>query len=410
MKHIKITPSKLCGKVNIPPSKSIAHRSIICASLSAGVSRLSNIDFSEDIKATIFAMESLGAKIERGSSELIIKGINSFCGIDNIKINAKESGSTLRFLVPIGMLFEGKKEFICDKSLQKRPMKPYYDIFDEKKIKYEYDKETFDLSIYDKLTPGDFYLKGDISSQFISGLLFALPLLKENSKIILKSKLESSSYIDLTLDVMKDFGINITHNNYREFFIMGNQSYKERSYTTEGDYSQGAFYICANYLGNNIDIKGLNPSSKQGDKVMLDMMKALKDRKENVFDVENCPDIVPILALACSIGNNKTKIVNAKRLRMKESDRLRATTVELNKLGANIKELEDGLYIKGVSSLKGGEVDSHNDHRIAMMLSIASSVCENEVIINDHLAIRKSYPNFYKDFLTLGGKIHEYDV
>ncbi|WP_300256924.1 3-phosphoshikimate 1-carboxyvinyltransferase [Clostridium sp.] len=423
MKKVIITPSKLNGNVKIPPSKSIAHRAIICASLSKGESVISNIDFSEDIIATIEGMKVLGANIKVEKDKLIINGENILKDSNYKVIDCNESGSTLRFLVPISLIEDNKINFIGRGNLGKRPLKTYYEIFDEQEIKYSYEEEKLDLNIEGNLKGGEFKVKGNISSQFISGLLFTLPLLKEDSKIIITTELQSKGYIDLTLDMIEKFGVTIKNNNYREFLIKGNQSYKPMNYKVEGDYSQAAFYFSAGALGSKINCFDLDLSSYQGDKECIEILKRMGaklienqleslsiihgDLNGTVIDASQCPDIIPVLTVVAALSKGETRIINGERLRIKECDRLNAICTEINKLGADIKELKDGLIINGVKELIGGEVNSHKDHRIAMSLAIASTRCKEEVIIIEPDCVKKSYPGFWEDFKNLGGILRE---
>ena len=430
MADIKIYPTKLKGEVKIPPSKSMAHRAVICASLGDGVSRITNIDYSDDIIATINAMKALGAIIEEDKDCLKVIGINSKELIGHRKfkrvVDCNESGSTLRFIVPISLAFEGETRFIGRGNLGKRPLKTYYDIFDKQDIKYTYLDDILDLVVSGKLKAGTYEVEGNISSQFITGLLFTLPLLDGDSKIIITTKLESKGYLDLTLSAMKDFGIEVINNDYKEFIIKGNQKYVSRDYRVEGDYSQGAFFLSANALGNEVNILDLKDDSLQGDREVIDILERMglaiekndfsmsgkiKKLKSTVIDGSQCPDIIPVLSLVAALSEGTTKIINAGRLRIKECDRLSAVTEELNKLGAKVTEEADGLIIEGVRELKGGvEVWSHKDHRIAMTLAIASTRCNNPIIIKDYECISKSYPQFFEDFKKLGGKIDEWNV
>ena len=423
MKKVIITPSKLKGSVKIPPSKSMAHRAIICASLSKGESVISNIDFSEDIIATMEGMKSLGANIKVEKDKLIINGENILKDSNYKVIDCNESGSTLRFLVPISLIKDNRVNFIGRGNLGKRPLKTYYEIFDEQEIKYSYEEEKLDLNIEGSLKGGEFKVKGNISSQFISGLLFTLPLLKEDSKIIITTELESKGYIDLTLDMIEKFGVTIKNNNYREFLIKGNQSYKPMNYKVEGDYSQAAFYFSAGALGSEINCIDLDLSSYQGDKECIEILEGMGarlienqeeslsiihgDLNGTIIDASQCPDIIPVLTVVAALSKGDTRVINGERLRIKECDRLNAICTELNKLGADIKELKDGLIIKGVKELIGGEVYSHKDHRIAMSLAIASTRCKEEVIISEPDCVKKSYPGFWEDFKSLGGILRE---
>ena len=430
MGNYKIYPAKLKGEVKIPPSKSMAHRAVICAALSNGICRITNIDYSDDIIATIEAMKSLGAVINKKDDYLEVAGIESGSNKDIHEeriIDCNESGSTLRFLVPIASLFEGVNRFIGRGNLGKRPLDTYYKIFDEQGIKYTYKDGMLDLKTEGRLKAGEFKVKGNISSQFITGLLFTLPLLDGDSKIIITTEMESKGYIDLTLSAIKDFGVEIINNDYKEFIIKGNQTYTARDYTVEGDYSQAAFFLCADAISNDVVVNDLKLDSLQGDKEVLDILermgvkiesenngligKADKALKSTIIDGSQCPDIIPVVSLAASLCEGTTEIINAGRLRIKECDRLAAVTSELNKLGAKITEKEEGLIIEGVSKLKGGcSVWSHKDHRIAMTLAIASTVCEEPIIIEDYECVSKSYPEFWSDFKDIGGKFDEWNV
>lgn len=410
MDNILIKPRKLSGEVVVPPSKSMAHRAIICAALSKGKSIIDNIDLSDDIIATINAARSMGAKIEIDNRKVAVEGILSSPNNEDFIVDCNESGSTLRFFVPITMLLNQKKTFIGKGNLGKRPLNVFYEIFDKQGIKYSYKKDILDLQVEGKLKPDTFYVRGDISSQFITGLLFALPLLNDDSKIVITSKLESKSYLDLTLSMLDKFGIEIENKDYKEFIIKGNQEYKAMDYTVEGDYSQAAFFLSANYIGNDIDIKGLDENSLQGDKEILKWLEVLKNDENKVIDATNCPDIIPILTVCAALTKGKTEIINAGRLRIKECDRLTAISTQLNKLGADIIEHEESLTINGVDSLNGGYVDSFKDHRISMSLAIASSRCKDDIIIKDYMCVKKSYPHFYEDFMKLGGEINECDI
>ena len=314
MGNYKVYPGKLKGDIKIPPSKSMAHRAVICASLGDGISKISNIDFSDDIIATINSMRALGAIIEEKEEYLEIKGMN----YEGIKANrdydrvvdCNESGSTLRFLVPIALAFEGVTRFVGRGNLGKRPLTTYYEIFDRQGIEYSFKEDELDLIVTGTIKPDEFRVKGNISSQFISGLFFTLPLLDGDSKVIITTELESKGYLDLTLSALRDFGIEIINNDYKEFIIKGNQSYLSRDYRVEGDYSQGAFFLCADALGSNINILDLKEDSLQGDKEVLDILSRMgteftinndsivgkvEELKSTVIDASQCPDIESLL-------------------------------------------------------------------------------------------------------------------
>lgn len=433
MGNYKVYPGKLKGEVKIPPSKSMAHRAVICAALSDGLCRVSNIDYSDDIIATIEAMKSLGAVITKKDDYLEVVGIKSEQNniYDSVAseriIDCNESGSTLRFLVPIAALFKGVNKFVGRGNLGKRPLDTYYRIFDEQGIRYLYKEGVLDLRTEGRLKAGEFKVKGNISSQFITGLLFTLPLLDGDSKIVITTEMESKGYIDLTLSAMRDFGIEIINNDYKEFVIKGNQTYVSRDYRVEGDYSQAAFFLCGDALSSEVVVNDLKRDSLQGDKEVIDILERMGVKIENkgagligtindelkctVVDGSQCPDIIPVVSLVACLCRGTTEVINAGRLRIKECDRLAAVTSELNKLGAKITEKEDGLIIEGVSKLKGGcTVWSHKDHRIAMTIAIASTVCEEPIIIKDYECVSKSYPEFWNDFKNVGGVFNEWNV
>lgn len=411
MADLKLYPTKLKGTVKVPPSKSMAHRAIICAALSDSKCRIDNIDYSDDIIATIEAMKSLGANITKKEDYVEVVGAfsNKQNTVSDRVIDCNESGSTLRFLVPISLLFKGKIKFIGRGNLGKRPLTTYYRIFDEQNINYSYEENNLNLEIDGNLKGGIFKMEGNVSSQFISGLLFTLPLLKEDSKIIITTNMESKSYVDLTLKVIKDFGIEIINNNYQEFIIKGNQKYIGKNYKVESDYSQGAFFLCGEALGNNILCEGLDENSLQGDKEVIDILNRMTTNeglKSTYIDGSQCPDIIPVVTLVTALSKGKSEIVNVGRLRIKECDRLNAIVTELNKLGAKAIEKEDSIIVEGIDELQGGvEVWSHKDHRIAMTLAIASSRCKEPIIIKDYDCVSKSYPKFFEDFAKIGGKI-----
>ena len=412
--NIVITPKKLSGKVAIPPSKSMAHREIICASLAEGKSRIANIAYSDDIIATISCMRSLGAYIKDNPDNIEVNG-HAEKRTSYIVFECNESGSTLRFLLPLALVLNnGKNKFVGKGKLGKRPMEIYRDICLGQGIEYidnsaDNPDHFLDLSVQGELKSGDFYIDGGVSSQFISGLLFALPLLQGDSRIFIEGNLQSSGYLDLTLCALKNYSIDVQKEG-NVLYVKGNQKYLNHDSYVEGDYSQAAFFEVANYLGSCVDIRGLNKESLQGDKVITEFLQKLKDASPDetlVFDGGNCPDIIPVFALACCLRIGKTQIVNVSRLRIKECDRLHSTVEELKKLGANIEEYNETIVIDGVYKLKGGKVDSHKDHRMAMTLAIAATVCESEVRIKDAECVSKSYPDFYEVYTKLGGEIKE---
>lgn len=419
MKEVTIYPGRLRGSIKVPPSKSMCHRAIICAGLSKGTSIINNIGVSQDIKATLEAMGSLGMSVEAAGTSLVIKG-NPHPSIKDWRINCRESGSTLRFIIPIAALTGEPVVFCGEGRLVERSLVPYFYIFEKQGIKYQTNGGKLPLYINGRLAPGEFCLKGDISSQFISGLMFALPLLEADSTIRMATELQSRPYLDLTIKALKEFSIEIENHGYESFSIKGNQSYRAADYTVEGDYSQAAFWLAAGALGSDISCSGLDIKSAQGDKAILsiivemgggmvferDTFKSLpSELKGTIIDAAHCPDLVPVLAVLGALSEGGTEIINAKRLRLKESDRLKAIASELGKLGACIRETQDGLVIDGVKKLRGGRVDSWNDHRIAMALAVAATRAEEPVTISNASSVEKSYPDFWEHYRALGGRI-----
>ena len=424
---IKIKPSILNGKIEIPPSKSYSHRAVIAAALAEGgkKSKIDNLKFSVDITTTTDIMENWGAKINREESSLEIIGNGGKVVPADKYVQCNESGSTIRFLIPIGITSKNELIFDGKGKLVDRPLDSYYRIFEEQGILYKNENGKLPLTVNGKLKAGNYEIDGNISSQFITGLLYALPLLDGDSKLTINKNLESKGYIDLTLEILKLAGIEIMNNDYKSFDIKGNQIYKPFDYTVEGDYSQVAFWIVAGIISANMDNKvkclHVNKNSLQGDREIIEIVQRMganleifddyvlvkpSKTKGTVIDISQCPDIGPILTVLAALSEGETRIINGERLRIKESDRITSIKTELNKLGANVAEEGDSLIIQGVEGFTGGvTVNAWNDHRIAMSLAIASTRCEKEIILEEAESVRKSYPHFWDDFVKMGGEI-----
>ena len=409
MYNVKIEPSLLKGTVCAPPSKSVAHRLLICAALSSGTSEISGLSLSKDIIATIDALKSLGAQITVEGNTAMVKGINNIP--QSATIDCNESGSTLRFLIPIATALGVSTTFLGKGKLPERPITPYLEELTKKGIVFDYNN-SIPFSVSGKLKSGTFSLAGNISSQFITGLLFALPLLDGDSEIALTSKLESKPYVDITIDCLSKFGISVTETE-QGYSIKGNQNYSSADIKVEGDYSQAAFFYVANALGSDIEINNLNTSSFQGDKKIIEIISKISyNNKMKAFEVDGCdiPDIVPILTVLACFCEGTSRIYNVARLRIKESDRLESISYCINKIGGNVTTTEDSLIINGVESFTGGEVDSFNDHRIAMSMAVCATRCKKPLIIKNASSVEKSWPDFFEQYKKLGGKVNVFDM
>ncbi len=416
--RVQVEPSQIQGNVSIPSSKSMAHRAIICASLAQGTSVVSNISYSKDIEATIACMRALGATIEVQESSCIVTGTNLQVS-GHIECDCNESGSTLRFLIPIAACTKTEVEFIGHGRLMQRPMDVYQEIFDAQNLPFKQDDT---IQMIGPLQPGTYQVQGDISSQFISGLLFALPLLDGDSTISITEPYESKSYVDLTLQMLKTFGVNIIEKDSHTYVVPGNQVYRAHDVSVEGDYSQMAFFAVLASLQNALTIYNMDPNSLQGDKVIVDQIRqagayieyedgihiSSKHLHGQTIDLANCPDLGPILCVLASFITEETKIIHARRLRMKESDRIEAMEQELRKWGVDITSTEDTITIHGKNTYSMDEVvqiHGHNDHRIVMAMTVFGLCAQSPSIIDDAQAITKSYPKFFEDIQNIQGKV-----
>ena len=410
--NVTIYPGQLRGTMTPPPSKSQAHRLIIAAALAEGESHLGNVALSMDIQATLRCIRAMGAKASPDGS--VIRGTGGIlfpctpC-CDPSVYQCGESGSTLRFMIPIVLAVKQGGIFQGQGRLMQRPLKPYEAIFDEKNIWYN--RHGDQMEIFGKLTPGTYALPGDVSSQFITGLMYALPLLEEDSEILLTSALESEGYIDMTVQALNTFGVQVQRTAFG-WHIPGRQQYQPHDGQVESDYSQAGFYYAANGIGNAVTLQGMNPDSAQGDRVIVPYYDQLCGEGTVELDVSQCPDLLPPLAVHAALrrAGTVTRLVNAARLRLKESDRLTTVTQVLNALGACVEEHPDSLTVTAVESLHGGTVESHNDHRIAMMAAIAATRSSGPVTILGAECVRKSYPDFWEDYEALGGRTERWNA
>ena len=399
-----------------PPSKSDVHRAVICAALSGGVCTISPVALSEDVKATIGCVEALGAKTALKDNVLTVDGRETFKN-KTAELNCRESGSTLRFLIPVAAAGGVSAVFTGSGRLPERPIGVYTDALPEKGVICQ-TEGGLPLQISGKLQSGVFKIPGNVSSQFITGLLFALPLLDGDSDIVLTSPIQSAGYINMTIRTMSKFGIEVDMTD-KGWHVRGKQHYIPTDYTTDGDWSQAAFFLVAGAVGGEVTVQGANIDSSQGDRRIAALLRefgaeviqdggSITVKKAPMRAIEisaaQIPDLVPVLAVCACFAEGTTRITDAERLRIKESDRLKTTAALLNSLGGKVKELPDGLEITGVKQLKGAAVDGCNDHRIVMSAAVCAAGCEGGITCTDAWSINKSYPDFYNDYAKIGGR------
>ena len=391
-----------------PPSKSQAHRLILCAALAGGRSVIRNLAFSQDIRATLGCVSALGASwTEQESGVIAVDGIGGREYTGALPhLDCGESGSTLRFLIPIALAVAGGAEFSGRGRLMQRPQKPYFDLFDRMGIKYEQKDDR--LRVEGRLSAGEYRMAGNVSSQFFTGLLYALPLLEGQSRIIPTTALESEDYIRMTIQAQKLAGLSVEELPDGGYAVQG-QRYRLMDVAVEADWSQAGFWYAAKNLGSDLTICGMDEHSLQGDRRIAEFAALLGREGDREIDVSQCPDLVPPLAAMAALRRGDCRITGAARLRIKESDRLSAVTAALNAMGARVEEFPEELLIHGVGSLKGGAViDCCNDHRIAMMCAVAATRAKGgETVLQGAECVRKSYPDFWQVYRALGG---DFDV
>ena len=411
---LQIIPKKLSGAVTPPPSKSQAHRLLIAAALSGGVSVLHGLAESQDIQATRRCLSALGAGMEDlpdGALRVHGLGHGIVMAPPYALLDCGESGSTLRFLIPVALLVQGGASFTGRGRLMERPLKPYEDLFREKGVAWKLEDNVLTVNGgrgYDALAldSGAYRLPGNVSSQFFTGLLFALPLLNGDSILVSTTPLESRDYLEMTRQALAAAGVTTRWADENTLCVPGGQAYQPFTATAEADWSQAGFWYAADFLDSQVEIRGLDPDSAQGDKVVSELYWKLARPGDAEIDVSGCPDLLPPLAVMAAVRSGTTRFTNAARLRMKESDRLSTITAALTALGAEVHEEPDRLIIVGKPSLPGGTVDSANDHRIAMMAAIAATGCTGPVTIRGAECVQKSYPDFWEVYRSLGGDIH----
>ena len=391
---VTIKKSKANGAVTAPPSKSMAHRALICGALSGG-SKVQNIEYSNDILATLDCVMALGANVNKNGDTITLGGLSPV-DTNEATLDCRESGSTLRFMIPLCMLSGSKITLTGSERLFARNLQIYERIAEDNGILFDMGKDK--LTICGKLKSGDYMVEGNVSSQFISGLLFAMPLLEGDSTLEIVGDYESEPYVDLTIKSLKDFGVLIEKSG-RTYKVCGGQKYQNKDVTVEGDYSNAAFLDGFNLLGGDVTVLGLEDCSLQGDRVYKQMYQDLKNGKKE-FDITNCPDLAPVMfALAAVFGG--AHFTGTKRLKIKESDRATAMALELAKFGINVDVYENDVVVReGELKMPNEILCGHNDHRIVMALSLLSSITGGS--INDSQAVAKSYPDFFEKIKSLG--------
>ena len=397
---VTINPSLPKGTVKAPPAKSMAHRLLICAGLSEGESIVHGVAPSDDVTATLACLNALGAECRLEGETAYIKGIDFESELTEFKLPCNECGSTLRFFIPIALLTGKPATLTGSETLFTRPLSVYEDICRSQGILMRKGKNF--VEVCGKLSPGDYTVRGDISSQFISGLLFTLPLLKGDSLIRITEPFESASYVKMTVDALKMFSVNAVYLDDNTIKICGSQKYKPCEVSVEGDYSNAAFLDALNLVGGDVFVTGLKENSLQGDRVYKEKFEKLKCGKPTV-DISDCPDLGPVL-FACAAFLNGAKFTGTKRLRIKESDRAQAMAQELSKFSVKVNLSENTAEIEKTEIKKPTCVlDGHNDHRIVMALSVL--LCKTGGEIEGAQAVNKSYPNFFDDLRSLGTEV-----
>ena len=407
----RVLPGKLSGELAVPGSKSAGHRTVIAAALAAGESRIENLTPSKDIGATLQAVEALGAKILSREGDAVTLRGTAAAPPEIPVIDCGESGSTLRFMIPVALALAGGKpvSFTGHGRLMERPLEPYFALFREKGIAYRLENGL--LRVQGTLSPGEYRLSGKVSSQFITGLLLALPLLPGDgeSEIVITDSLESKGYVDMTLSVLQQFGVQAENvdGTYTRFRVPAGQQYHAGRFPVEGDYSQAAFFLAYNRAAREeaVYLHGLSPDSVQGDKAAAEILSLYQNDGDITVDASGIPDLIPALAVAAAFRPaGRVIFANAGRLRLKESDRLATTHQLLRSLGAEAETGEDFLAVTGTGGLPGGGIaDCCNDHRIAMSGAVAAALSENGAVLLGTECVGKSYPAFWEDFASLGG-------
>lgn len=403
--RVEIEKSVANGEVLAPPSKSMAHRLLIAAAMCEGESLIDGISSCEDVLATIDCLRALGAKIEYNGKSVKICGVDLLHALASEPLQCRESGSTLRFFIPLIWLSGNEARLIGSEKLMSRPQSVYEEIARERGLKFE--RKADAITVKGAITSGEYRVRGDVSSQFITGLMFALSMLGSDSRIIITTAIESRSYIDLTISAMAAFGVSVIWEGDSTLYIKGRQRYCAKKLCVEGDYSGSAFTDAFNHIGGDVRVLGLDESSLQGDRVYKRLFPML-DASAPEINIEDCPDLAPILFTLAAMKNGAT-FVGTRRLKIKESDRAEVMREELSKFGADICVMENSVRVSSDRLHSPSEILSgHNDHRVVMSLAVIASVFGG--VIDGCEAVKKSYPAFFEDIGKLGIKFNVYET
>ena len=410
----------VAGRIAAPPSKSMAHRAVLCAALAKGTSHLHHLAFSKDISATLGAAGRLCARVTTGENDAVVEGLGRFLPVD-APVDCCESGSTLRFLIPLASLTGQEVTFTGRGRLMERPQSVYKTLYQQQGLRFEQGADR--LTVEGALTPGEYELAGNVSSQFISGLLFALPLLDGDSTLHLIPPVESRSYIDMTRAVQAAFGVTSRWLDETTLALPGRQHYRPCDYDVEGDYSQAAFPAVLGAVCGGVTVTGLSPDTLQGDAVILNILHrcgAQFTREGDTvtfakaplhgvdIDLADCPDLGPVLMVLGLLCEGTTVIRNAERLRLKESDRIAAMEAELRACGGVLESEGGTITVHGCAEhlhAPEGILHGHNDHRVVMSLAVLSAAAGLPLTVDDAEAIQKSWPNFFAAIRPLGVEV-----
>ena len=417
---IKRAPGGIGGTITAPPSKSMAHRAVLCSALAEGISHIKNLEFSKDISATLSAAGQLCAKVRTGADSAVVEGLGSFLPV-SAPVDCCESGSTLRFLIPIASLTGQKVTFVGRGRLMERPQTVYEKLYQAQSLRFE--QSSAGLTVEGTLKSSEYELAGNVSSQFISGLLFALPLLAGDSTLHLIPPVESRSYIEMTRAAQRRFGVESRWQDENTLFIPGGQKYRPCDYTVEGDYSQAAFPAVLGAVQGGVTLKGLSADTLQGDAAILDILRrcgaSFRTTDAGVvfekaplhgvdIDLADCPDLGPVLMVLGLLCEGTTTIRNAERLRIKESDRIAAMEAELRACGGVLESEGGTITIHGCADrlhAPAAPLHGHNDHRVVMSLAVLALAAGLELSIDDAEAVQKSWPHFFEAIKPLGAEV-----